>query len=655
MTDLVTLQAGWALWSKQPGTRQDYSVLGCSPAPFNRGEFEAIITRFAVGSPDVTLTGAAALPWVTVSWVGVDNDQHIGISVTDHTGQVDGFGRTITQRAYFCVSYAQLSRTPISYCDLYDAVTAQAPALRVADGPMIQLTVPALSSDRLADAVRRAGEQTVMATAALLLSGPVSVVHAEGTSLRDRLEFIDAVTSLLPYGYRVRFSGTTWSDTGTKHRVRLAFAARPSEGAAVVPWRGPVEIPAGNQLSLAYCSRLRQLGQDPALSRGTPGLSAVIAQLAADGAARTFEQPQSAFDSLNRGDLPGLARWLAARGDLDADQRGYWASQLGRLRAYTPQAQAWLDTALLMVDGLPTALPPAQEAGAAVYGQALAEAWTELSDSYPAFSGESCAGGLARYLGGQHWTATNQQALAVTVVVRWLGDFDRQLVLGRTVASTLVATPAARDWDFAQDWLAWAAANEPEVIMGRLAAAQPGAAPGSLVELCAQAYRKGIDPDRALRALAKSGALTGEDLAFQVLAGLQQELAAAAADEDVANAWLFRFSELLAAGEFGIELGQRLRALVSERTRRDLWLELRFLEIFAAAGRDRECEWTSDEREELAAIAGEIESMLRKSRKFQLPKKLRNPFGGGPEEDVVRGGAGQAGEHGTVPVQGGPE
>jgi len=95
--------------------------------------------------------------------------------------------------------------------------------------------------------------------------------------------------------------------------------------------------------------------------------------------------------------------------------------------------------------------------------------------------------------------------------------------------------------------------------------------------------------------------------------------------------------------------------LVSERTRRDLWLELRFLEIFAAAGRDRECEWTSDEREELAAIAGEIESMLRKSRKFQLPKKLRNPFGGGPEEDVVRGGAGQAGEHGTVPVQGGPE
>jgi hypothetical protein len=216
----------------------------------------------------------------------------------------------------------------------------------------------------------------------------------------------------------------------------------------------------------------------------------------------------------------------------------------------------------------------------------------------------------------------------------------------------LAATPAARGWDFAQDWLSWAAANEPEVIMERLAAAQPGATPGALVELCVMACRKGIDPDKALRALAKTGALTDEAFAFQVLTGLQPGLAAAAANEDVANAWLFKFSELLAAGEFGIELGQQLRVLVSERTLRDLWLELRFLEIFAATGRNRECEWTADERDQLTAIASEIESMLRKSRKFQLPKKFRNPFGGSPEEDVPRGGAEQAGVKDAIPVQG---
>jgi hypothetical protein len=671
VTDLVKLRAGWALWGKQPGARQDYSVLGCSPGPFSPAEFEAIITRFAVGSPDVTVTGAAALPWVTVSWVGVDEDPHLGISVTDNTGQVDGFGRPTTQKAYFCVPYAQLARTPAGYCDLYDAVAAQVPALRAGDGPMIELTIPALSSDRLADAVRRAGEQTVMSTAALMLSGPVSVVQAEGTSLRDRLEFIDAVTSLLPYGYRVRFAGATWSDSRTKHRARLAFAARPPEGAAVVAWRRVVPIPAASRLPLAYRDRLRQLSQDPALSPGAPGLSAVIAQLAADVAPRTFDQPQGAFDSLNRGDQPGLTRWLAARGELDADARRYWAGQLASLRAHTPQTQAWLDTALLMVGGPPTALPPAQEPAAAAYAQALADVWTELSGAYPTFSGESCARGLARYLGGLQWTATPQQALAVTEVARRLGAFDPRFVLLTTVASALAAAPAARQWDFAQEWLAWAAANEPEAIRERLAAAGPGASPESLVGLCVQACRAGIDPDTALRALAKSGALSDASQAYQVLTGLQ-ELAAAGAGEDLVNSWQFRFSELLAAGEFGPELGRQLRVLASERTRRDLWLELRFLEIFAAAGRDGECEWTADEREELTAIAGEIESMLKKSWKLQLPK-LRLPIGrgtpaadhpglvapgdGAAAEDEVRRatsqeGGGTVGELVTIPGEG---
>jgi hypothetical protein len=633
MTALVTLRAGWALWGKRPGGRQDYSVLGCSPAPFNRAEFEAIITRFAVGSPDVTVTGAGALPWVTLSWVGVDSDPQLGISVTDQTGQLDGFGRPTTQRAYFCFPYAQLARTPVSYCDLYDAIARQAPALRAVDGPMIELTVPVLSSDRLADAVRRAGEQTVTATAALLLSGPVDMVQAEGTSLRDRLEFIDVVASLLPYGYRARFSGATWSDPGTKHRVRLVFAARPRDDTAVVPWQRAVHIPAANRLSLAYRDRLRQLAQDPALSQGGFGLSTVIGQLAADVAPRTFDQPQGVFDSLNRLDQPGLTRWLAAHGELDSDERRYWASQLTLLRPQTPEAQAWLDTALLMVGGPPTALPPAQEPTA--YAQALAEVWTELSGTYPAFSGESCARGLAGYLGSQHWTASSQQALAVTEVAHRLGNFDPQLALVTTVASALAATPAARQWEFAQEWLTWATENEPEAIKERLATAHPGAGPGHIVGLCAQACRKGVDPDTALRALAKSGALTDVMQAYQVLTGLQQEFTEAGTDEDTVNSWQFRFSELLAAGEFGTELGHQLRVLVSERTRRDLWLELRFLEIFAAAGRDRECEWTADERNELTAIAGEIDSMLKKSRKFQLPKKLRMPFGGGPEEDDI--------------------
>jgi hypothetical protein len=620
MTDLVTLRAGWALWGKQPGGRQDYSVLGSSPGPFSQAEFEAIITRFTVGSPDVTATGAAALPWVTVSWVGVDNDPYLGIAITDQTGQVDGFGRPTTQKAYFCVPYAQLARAPVSYWDLYSAIARQATALRGADGPMMEFTVPALSSARLAEAVRRAGEQTVAATAALMLSGPVNVVQAEGTALRDRLEFIDAVASLLPYGYRLRFSGATWSDNGAKHRVRLVFAARARDDTAVVPWRRAVAIPAASRLSLAYYDRLSRLAQDPAQSRDAVGLTAVIEHMAADVAPRTFDEPQGALETLSRLDHPGLAKYLAGLGELDEDERRYWANQLSPLRAPTSSAQAWLDTALLIAGGPPTGLPPAREP--AVYAQALAEVWTELSGTYPAFSGESCARGLAGYLGGQQWTATGQQALAVTEVARRLAGFDPHDVLATTVASALAATPAARHWDFAQPWLTWAAANEPEAIKERLANARPGTSPGRIVGLCGQACHAGVSPDVALRALAKSGALNDADQAYQVLLELHQGLAEAGAGEEARNSWQFRFGELLAAGEFGTELGHQLRVLVSERTRQDIWHELRFLEIFAMAGREREYEWSADERDELTAIAAEIESMLKRSRKFPLAKKL---------------------------------
>ena len=197
--------------------------------------------------------------------------------------------------------------------------------------------------------------------------------------------------------------------------------------------------------------------------------------MAADVAPRTFDEPQGAFETLSRLDHPASPSGWPGCGELDEDERRYWANQLSALRAPTSSAQAWLDTALLMVGGLPTGLPPAREPAA--YAQALAEVWTELSGAYPAFSGESCARGLAGYLGGQQWAATAQQALAVTEVARRLAGFDTQLVLVTTVASALAAKPPARQWDFAQEWLAWAVANEPAAITERLATASPVQAP----------------------------------------------------------------------------------------------------------------------------------------------------------------------------------
>ena len=881
MAGELIVRAGWALWSKQAGTSSDYSVIASSRESFDKAAFTEIITRFAVGTPDSTATGPGALPWVTLSWVGVDATLHLGIAVTDRTDQVDGVGRPITQTSYYCVPYAPLAaaaakhKAPVSYAALLTAV-AERPLPPRDDGP-ITLKLEPVSTERLASLIHGFGEHAVASTSALLLSGPVGVIGADGASLRERLDFIDAAASLLPHGYRTKFSAATWSQGGTRQRVRLTFGAYPREDGATVAWRRGADPASIRDAARVYYEQVTRLAGG---SAGAISLPDVIGHLGADVEPRRFEQPQDAIDSLNqldqpfrvlravrdrtgasladlrqvfmhgrarelpaeadraallaeladRGDagdwpqlrqeistlrgaddgvrilaafgrrmlwaavppdagltraclrlasdlgaedavlaefirlpdkaadltaglresaglladtvllprpggrdyqrtrdllasdprtaaeyvaalarggrsvsllrwldpqgtsvfsrtfgavlgsderrvsepdlaalgdagagcvrlllqvasdcrhldkvLPGLTNWLAGHSELGKGEQDYWAKHLAVLETRDPRSQAWLDTALLMLGGLPSRLPPSQRKAAADYGTDMAGIWTGLSRTYPRFDAEACARSLARYFGERPWAATAEQALAVTELARRLSQFDPRRVLETTVAATLAATPGARGWKFAQEWLALAAASGPQAVRERLldslAAAPPGAGPGHLAGLCVSACGEGIDPAMALGLLAKSGALTGAAQAGQLLSALQRQFEAAGIDEETMQAWLFPCAELIAGGEFGAELGRELRPLVSDWVRRDLWLELRLLSIFAEDARERQYVWTEAEREDLAAIAGEIESMLRKARKFPRQKKLRIPFGGAGSEESTPGGA----------------
>ena len=302
MAGELRVQAGWALWGKEPGSRADYSVLACSPDPFSRAEFGTIITRFAAGNPDTRAAGPGELPWVTVSWVGVDASLHIGIGVTDKTGQVDGVGRPITQTSYFCLPYRELAAAGVSYSALCDAVTQV--RLAPENGGPITLRVPVTTMEETAQRVEKLGDRIVSAAAALLLRGPVSVVEAEGSTLRQRLDFIDAVASLLPYGLRAKFAAATWSDSGTRHRLRLAFASRPRDDAAVVPWRHLGEVPGGDSIARAYFEQLRQLRSGGAAHGKKFDLGMIVTHLAERTEPLKFEHPQEALSILREIDLP---------------------------------------------------------------------------------------------------------------------------------------------------------------------------------------------------------------------------------------------------------------------------------------------------------------------------------------------------------------
>src|SRR5215470_9835718 len=196
MAGQVSAEAGWAIWSKHPGTRDDYSVVACSDT-FSKTDFAKIISRYTAGTPDTrVIQGPAKLPWVTVSWVGVDDALRLGLAITDLTDKVDGVGRPITSTRYFCVPYDQVKSDAVSYKALYTAVNdvTRFPD----DGQPVPLTIPwPTTADMLASVLHddRIDERVVETAAALLLNGPVSVVQAESSSAEQRLAFIDAVAS----------------------------------------------------------------------------------------------------------------------------------------------------------------------------------------------------------------------------------------------------------------------------------------------------------------------------------------------------------------------------------------------------------------------------------------------------------------------------
>ncbi len=315
----VPVDAGWALWGKQQGTRIDYSVLACSTEPLSETEFNHVLTHFVAGTPSAEPHRPDSLPWVIVSRVGVGEQVYVGISIQDLAGTRDAAGRPVISTSYFCIPYAAISGAPVTYSGLYQRLN-QDVRLPYRDDSLIRLSVPQLDPAGAAHDVERFGESVVAATAAMLLSGPVSVVGAEKVGLAERLAFIDAVAALLPYGYRGAYTAATWSDSGTRHPIRLAFAARPRQNAGVIRWgTGPATPVAddGEQYLALYHHIRDRLPQANQVARADQ-LTKLVGRLACDAASCGWDQPERALQALRDFDLPFLVLAAVRAGSVDS-------------------------------------------------------------------------------------------------------------------------------------------------------------------------------------------------------------------------------------------------------------------------------------------------------------------------------------------------
>ena|SRR5579875_1210044 len=257
-----TLTAKWALWGKDEVT-PEYRVLRCSTGAFRPDDFHGIITRYASGAKET-------LPQYTVYWIPASGtrDRHLALGVHEQVpvdpdrsgGRVQSArGRRIEYLRLFCFSYTELENYRLGYYELAEAVADhQLPASRTGPIPIeVPVTKPAPLTGRnyaLAENV----------AALLLTTRPVCVLGAEETTPQDRLNFIDQVMWLLPYGLRATLSASTWaSPTAQELKLRLFFtstALADDSRAQYVTWGQPGQRDFSQQIPRHYLNWLNRAG-----------------------------------------------------------------------------------------------------------------------------------------------------------------------------------------------------------------------------------------------------------------------------------------------------------------------------------------------------------------------------------------------------------
>ncbi len=239
------IAAEWALWGKE-ANETSYHVLRCSKEGLREKDFSEIITRYSPGELD-------SLPQYTVSWIpGADREpEYIALGVHELAppdprqaggrSHRDAAGRPIVFVRLFCLRYAQLAELVLTYQDqalgyrdLIEAVSGlQLPAGRT---ELVRVTLPDEPSPIIRrGTIRKQAEQV----ATMLLTGrQICVLGADDIKLAERLQFVDTVMAVLPYGLRATMSAaTSASSTSQDLKLRLFFASVPRAGGRLASGR----------------------------------------------------------------------------------------------------------------------------------------------------------------------------------------------------------------------------------------------------------------------------------------------------------------------------------------------------------------------------------------------------------------------------------
>lgn len=236
--------AEWALWGKEPAD-PEYRVLRCSDGTFGSADFQGIISRYTSGTKE-------RLPQYTVCWIPDENGHEGYLAVCIHElanrdprlsdGRLRASrGREIEYVRLFCISYREMAKQRASYAEVIESVRER---YQLGSGDTRPITVELLDVDP-PPFPREIYAQAENVATLLLTTRPICILGAEHVAAEDRLHFVDAVMSLLPYGLRSTFSASTWaSATAQDLKLRLFFANAERDSRAIVheTWGRPLQL-----------------------------------------------------------------------------------------------------------------------------------------------------------------------------------------------------------------------------------------------------------------------------------------------------------------------------------------------------------------------------------------------------------------------------
>ncbi len=222
----ISVAVEWALWGKEQRD-VEYRVLQCSNGTLGEKNFHEVLTRYTPGTLGI-------LPQVAIGWLTDDKREKNYVYLAIHDKPVhdlyDASGREVVFTRCFCVPYAEIADGAVSYEAMYEKFCGI-----VAPRTRARAEFPARGQGAYVDA------RAMRVAAQLLTCKPVCIVGADHVGFAERLQFLDSVMALLPYGLRSRLSASTSVNSiFYEHKFRLFFSSARRAGSDdyQVTWGG---------------------------------------------------------------------------------------------------------------------------------------------------------------------------------------------------------------------------------------------------------------------------------------------------------------------------------------------------------------------------------------------------------------------------------